>query len=1185
MERDINLIQDEEILHPNLNTEINIDNQHESKREIERLTVIHDSSMIKVGKGNIDVSERVISGPLDNMTIKGQTYQNILPDPSLRNEMQGKSTQRLNEGCDSIETVDGVSKSAILKGQTLVNVDSYYSVDDFSDGQITSLSNDGWVEMVANGNYRNAFTRFNGMIKPNTKYLAVVEVKENTLVNETLPERPFYLFANYSNPDGGVVVPFVDQTKWISQGQKGLFKYILTSRGDLSITTINLRNFVANTTTSGRIIYRTMLIEYVEGMENWDIPFFRGIQSVKNACLQTLGSNIFDGETERGYIDPFTGQNSNTWNDLRSVGYTEVVGGNKIRILVTHENFSSPKIYEYDENKNFIGKVENHTLSPHAKFVRFSIGGNTDVGGVSQVMLYYGDIVKREYEPYKTNILSTPSDLELRGIGDVKDELNCLTGELTQRIRDVTLNGETTRYGTVAVDSYIGEYATHISKLVDGKNEKLYYQGIVGNIGNSKGYILTNGFIQYKGLFDSSSFSELEEGLYRYKGTNHAYICISASRLTEHTFEGVKKFLSENPQSYLVTNKESVIKTVDLSSHGNWEKVILDGSNSITYGANWNDIGTAYYTNLHFDHPHVFSDRMTKTGGWSITEPDHSFALRENNKKYQLVLVVHNQHTNGGNNVQGLKQYLSQNPITFWYQTTTTQDNSIREMLSFANGHLQVSSEAENSLLPSVQYEIPTKNSYHMDLMKTNTLYTMKAKSVSGTFTIDGTSYNVNTNGTFTSPSSMTDKLLIMSNKTNKEVMLLEGNVIDKTIPYFKGIKSAFEGEEDVEIISTGKNLFDWTSISSLIEGNKYKSNFNKSSSVKPFYVKKGEKYVIVAKGDVDNGDYSSIYFGEENLAYLNDSNNVTKILNIGVGMVSLKNNLEKRWIVTASKDCLITNIMIHGSGSAPIYSIDYIGVFKANTKEEIDYEPYKSANTTKIPLLSPLRSLPNGVCDELIIDRLNQKVKLIQRVGRFTFDEKLEYGLINTYKQENYMPLTYPYNKIPGLYEHIEALAGYYFICNLILEKTTGRLNKHEFVSSFYTDVNNINTRHVIINIKSNSNNEKQKRLLEEPVILYYELETPIITEIDLEGYPYIYKNGHIFLNSDIPPISEINYRVTPQQEYNGKIKLKQIKEGINLENKVELNAEELNNVKIEISNINRRLSNLKNLLSEENI
>lgn len=1087
-------------------------------QDIATPTITHDTTAIKVGVGDSDVSSSVVDSAV-NMTIKGQTYQNILPEPTLRNEMQGKSMQRLNEGYDSIETVDGVSKSAILKGQTLVNVDSYYSVDDFSDGQITSLSNDGWVEMVANGNYRNAFTRFNGMIKPNTKYLAVVEVKENTLVNETLPERPFYLFANYSNPDGGVVVPFVDQTKWISQGQKGLFKYILTSRGDLSITTINLRNFVANTTTSGRIIYRTMLIEYVEGMENWDIPFFRGIQSVKMPVLQTLGSNIFDGETERGYIDPFTGQNSNTWNDLRSVGYTEVVGGNKIRILVTHENFSSPKIYEYDENKNFIGKVENHTLSPHAKFVRFSIGGNTDVGGVSQVMLYYGDIVKREYEPYKTNILSTPSDLELRGIGDVKDELNCLTGELTQRIREVTLNGETTRYGTVAVDSYIGEYATHISKLVDGKNEKLYYQGIVGNIGNSKGYILTNGFIQYKGLFDSSSFSELEEGLYRYKGTNHAYICISASRLTEHTFEGVKKFLSENPQSYLVTNKESVIKTVDLSSHGNWEKVVLDGDE------NWQH-------ESGFAHNNLIEFKLTIGNGNIVSVISDRFATGGNDVERiactapRIYIRILKSKVS---NLDEFKIWLQQNPTTVWYQTTTTQDNSIREMLSFANGHLQVSSEVENSLLPSVQYEIPTKNSYHMDLMKTNTLYTMKAKTVSGTFTIDGTSYNVNTNGTFTTPTSMTDKLLIMSNKTNEEVMLLEGNVIDKTIPYFKGIKSAFEGEDKIEVLSTGKNLI---SLNNIIQGNLgdqtgWENTITNDSIISKRLIQDGGRFACGIKIYVKPSTTYTLSFEHYRNGALRDGALIYVYNNSGLWEKILAQGEASNLTFTTKPE---TEYIVIGVNYGHNISVGEVWETKNIQLEESSApsscEPYKS-NTTKIPLLSPLRSLSSWVCDELIIDRLNHKAKLIQRVGCVVLDGSIKVNVYPSQEKKNTLliqtkfPMTEEGKRISCITD-THPHSPYLWTSHTTEGIQLGGGDKYK-----HTDMRLSKTK-----VSINDATRVESYLSKNPTTVLYELKTPIVTEIDLEGYPYAYKDGYIFLNSDIAPTTQITYSINQAQQ-----------------------------------------------------
>ena len=41
----------------------------------------------------------------------------------------------------------------------------------------------------------------------------------------------------------------------------------------------------------------------------------------------------------------------------------------------------------------------------------------------------------------KTNILTVNEDVTLRGIGDVQDTLDCLTGEVSERIREVVLNG------------------------------------------------------------------------------------------------------------------------------------------------------------------------------------------------------------------------------------------------------------------------------------------------------------------------------------------------------------------------------------------------------------------------------------------------------------------------------------------------------------------------------------------------------------------------------------------------------------------------------------------------------------------------------------------------------------------------------------------------------------------------
>ncbi len=511
--------------------------------------------------------------------------------------------QRHNEGYDNIEVVDGVSKSAILKGNTLVNVDSYYSKDDFVDKHILNLTDDGWIELVANGNYRNAFTRFNGMIKPNTKYLAVVEVKENTLVNETLPERPFYLFTNFSNSDGEVVVPFVDQTRWISQGQKGLFKYILTSRGDLSTTTINLRNFVSNTTTSGRIIYRTMLIEYVEGMENWDIPFFRGIQYVKMPVLRTTGKNLIGEcvnplERHKRYKS-FLEPNKNYTLSYKNSDGSSTPNG---RIYLVNGDVEIAN-YGYVNQKEFIAPS---TTTNETMVVIDSWGHDLSVLLVNEKLSFSLDLNYIKKYPYKTNTLSTPEDLELRGIGDVKDELNVAAGEVVQKFTTKTYNGSE-------------NWALHAtsSNLVNC----LHFYVLVDNLKKNS--------IPVSDRYVGSTYSEKrDEEFISVGGSYHLHLNILQSRLEDGTVNSLKKYLSQNPITVQYELDTPVVKTVDLS--------IVD--------------------------------------------------------------------QNGG-----------------------TQEN----LHSFANGHLQVSSEVENSLLPSVQYEIPTKNSYHMDLMKTNTLYTMKAKTVS----------------------------------------------------------------------------------------------------------------------------------------------------------------------------------------------------------------------------------------------------------------------------------------------------------------------------------------------------------------------------------------------------------------------------------------------------------------------
>lgn len=95
--------------------------------------VTHDTTSWKVGQGDSDVSESIVDSSVGSITIKGQTYQNILPSPSLRNGMtNGKTMQKLNEGYDEVKVVDGEFKNATLKGQTKYkDIDNGEILDEF----------------------------------------------------------------------------------------------------------------------------------------------------------------------------------------------------------------------------------------------------------------------------------------------------------------------------------------------------------------------------------------------------------------------------------------------------------------------------------------------------------------------------------------------------------------------------------------------------------------------------------------------------------------------------------------------------------------------------------------------------------------------------------------------------------------------------------------------------------------------------------------------------------------------------------------------------------------------------------------------------------------------------------------------------------------------------------------------
>ena len=103
------------------------------------------------------------------------------------------------------------------------------------------------------------------------------------------------------------------------------------------------------------------------------------------------------------------------------------------------------RIFFYDNNKQFISKGDsipnsggNFTTPNNCKYIHFHLGHANNFG--SDTVQIEQDTTATSYEPYKSNILTVNEPIELRGIGEVQDTLDCLTGEMPERIGEVVLD-------------------------------------------------------------------------------------------------------------------------------------------------------------------------------------------------------------------------------------------------------------------------------------------------------------------------------------------------------------------------------------------------------------------------------------------------------------------------------------------------------------------------------------------------------------------------------------------------------------------------------------------------------------------------------------------------------------------------------------------------------------------------
>ena len=824
-------------------------------------------------------------------------------------------------------------------------------------------------------------------------------------------------------------------------------------------------------------------------------------------------------------------------------------------------------------------------------------------------------------------------DLPLRSLPNgVCDTLNLVTGEYVQRVGEVVLDGSEV-WGLNNTNSKTTCYF-----LAKGDNSQL-----LSNMNFNTNSMLCN---RYPRIMQGAANLSNNEGIFALSSYNAIYV--NSNIMSTSGSNDFKQYLSQNPITVQYELATPIVRKLGFTAKGNYREQVLDGSETWAMDAidNSKTVRMTKKTVSPLQNP-LYNTPL-------FTDDYHVRAGSESHNTYEYITCIGNaiyiniyQSKVKELSVQGCTQWLSQNPIKVGYITSVQSSESysnIHKPIFFNNVDVQFLPNNVD-IQPELTYQARTRNSYVLDMAKSNTRYTIKALSNPRDFYIDGKSFVKRTNGCITTP-TLTNRLLVTGSSDVKELMIIEGDVAGKNLPYFKGILSSYHDVDEIELYSVNKNLFDMSKVKPYVEsgvhwwntivkesevvsvrsGNIEAGQFGayatldvRPNSVYTLYMemeKDGEPYNGQIYGYENdkvwgNGTFTGyantpyhirtsqnakyitigfnygkdfpigttfvtrnmrLYLGEESPVYIPHAHNTT-LIEMPTRLETVKivrPVLEKGAINTGTGasyddgDALVRNvrtkdylpvqpgeiIKFYNNGQGRAVNIHYYDI----NKQFVKYEFYDGVSTrptvpkdcyfvrmycgksacSDITLTRQawkpiqLNSLPNGVCDEIIMKPNSNKTQLVQRVGKVVLDGSENWSLQTDFAQQ-YSTVGYSVMVENGFNMNGKD--------NNIISETYTPYNQNYLHTN---DGEGITIGYGRCYIRSNvcetsANTITFKNYLQEnPITVYYELATPIIHEIQLKGYPHVYEDGTVTLNTDIPHQTLISYNVNQEQLIN---------------------------------------------------
>ena len=417
-----------------------------------------------------DIENKRIAG-LAKLDEIEATYENDTYTPTIT--VKNKSSVKTGEGDEvdySANVMDGHVKSAILKGNKLVNLINYKGNFDgreiISDNTFNIDATKPFQELIIGKEY----TFITYVSQTQVGNISIVSIEFNE--KDTGTKKALCVI---SNPINGV-----NKVKFTVPSNYGSY----------------LRSYIKTSSIGGSVTVKGMIIE--GDLTQEDIPYFTGMQSVKMPVLTTTGKNLFDFEkTQSGYLgdNPYAlyapDQSNRTSDYIRvkpNTTYTYSFNGFTASQVGSEYwtgwyYYTSPTEVSKKNMKRQVSrgsadtfKTVTFTTPSDCYYVRIGSRGLALDGAT--VQLEEGSTAT-EYEPYKTNILTVNEEVTLRGIGDVKDTLDFLTGEVTERIGDVVIDGTQNGVYDYVTNEQLGLLTLRLPKILDIKNYGINLYGLL----------------------------------------------------------------------------------------------------------------------------------------------------------------------------------------------------------------------------------------------------------------------------------------------------------------------------------------------------------------------------------------------------------------------------------------------------------------------------------------------------------------------------------------------------------------------------------------------------------------------------------------------------------------------------------------------------------------------------------